>query len=70
MLQKKQNSAKNNAKNYAKASEACLEKRLPRIMSIWQEALASPPPLMKHDLDTLALAMVKKVKPIVPVDHN
>jgi len=78
LLQKKQNNdklnaknnPKNSAKNSAKVAKALLEKKIAEHVEHMKRGVGIDPVLVKQDLDTLALAIVEKIKLIVLEDHN
>lgn len=70
MLQKKQDNAKDNAKYNAMYREALLEKKIAENNDYMLRGIGIDTPLEKHGLGTLALAVVEKIKLIVPMNHN
>jgi hypothetical protein len=66
LLQKKQNNAKANGK----ATKALVEKKIAEHVEHMKRGVGIDPVLVKQDLDTLALAIVEKIKLIVPEGHN
>ena len=66
LLQKKQNNDKLNAK----ATKALLEKKIAEHVEHRKRGVGIDPVLSEQDFDTFALAIVEKIKLIVPEDHN